>query len=306
MSVSREYLERCANDTGFQVAALEKVVRLGDLAGDIGRHPLLRDALALKGGTALNLGFGAPRRMSVDLDLNHVGAVEREAMLADRPGVERAVEDLARRAGYGVQRSADAFAGRKLYLSFQSVLGGVDRIQVDLNFAFRVPLGEGSRRELWQPGELDRPSLTVVSDEELVSGKLLALLDRCAARDAWDVANLPEEIADVLSNPHFRPLFVAISGILDHPLTAYRCDRIDERLTQRTVDELLRPMLVAGTPVDAAELAERTWRRIENLLDLSAAERQYAEDLQYGRLRTELLFDDPAEAERMARHPALL
>ena len=55
MRPSLEYLERCAGQTGYQVSALEKVVRLGELAGDIARHPFLGKALLLKGRTALNL-----------------------------------------------------------------------------------------------------------------------------------------------------------------------------------------------------------------------------------------------------------
>jgi len=61
MGVSFEYLQRCAAETGFQPGILEKVVRLGELAGDIARHPRLGEALALKGGTPLNLAFGPPR-----------------------------------------------------------------------------------------------------------------------------------------------------------------------------------------------------------------------------------------------------
>ena len=41
MSVSPDFLERCAEETGFLPATLEKVIRLGELAGDIGRHPFL-------------------------------------------------------------------------------------------------------------------------------------------------------------------------------------------------------------------------------------------------------------------------
>ena len=82
-----------------------------------------RNALVLKGGTALNLAFGPPERLSVDLDFNYVGAIERERMLAERPRVERTLDELARRAGYRIQRSADAFAGRKLYLHYSSALG---------------------------------------------------------------------------------------------------------------------------------------------------------------------------------------
>lgn len=50
MSVSFQYLERCSAETGFQVDPLEKVVRLGELAANVARHPFLGKVLALKGG----------------------------------------------------------------------------------------------------------------------------------------------------------------------------------------------------------------------------------------------------------------
>lgn len=88
MSVSLQYLERCAGETGYQVATLEKVTRLGEIAAEIAKHPLLGTALALKGGTALNLCMDeGPTRMSVDLDYNYIARVDREQMLADRAKV---------------------------------------------------------------------------------------------------------------------------------------------------------------------------------------------------------------------------
>jgi hypothetical protein len=41
MSVSLEYLQRCSVQTGCQVPPLKKIVRLGDMAGDFARHPML-------------------------------------------------------------------------------------------------------------------------------------------------------------------------------------------------------------------------------------------------------------------------
>jgi len=120
--------------------SLEKVVRLGELASDMARHPFLGSVLVLKGGTALNLCFGLPKRLSVDLDYNYIGQAEREKMLADKPRVETAVLEIAQRQKYRIQQSADAFAGRKLYLIYRSVLGQEERIEVDLNFLFRMPL----------------------------------------------------------------------------------------------------------------------------------------------------------------------
>lgn len=307
MSPSLEYLERCSAETGYQVTSLEKVVRLGELAADIARHPFLGAVLVLKGGTALNLGFGPPGRLSVDIDYNYIGHVKREKMLEDRPRVEEAVLELARRRGYGVQRSADAFAGRKLYLRYRSVLGQSERIEVDLNFLFRVPLVETETRFLWQPGELDRARVRVVGLAELLVGKLLALLDRGAARDAWDVANLPEPAAEELTSHLFRARFIALSAVLEHQLTTYRRERLAALLTDRAIAEQLVPMLAAALSPRSADLLERAWAKVVPLLSVESPEEAYLAAIHQGELRTELLFpNDAAEAARIAEHPAIL
>lgn len=205
MSVSLAYLERCAAETGYAPVPLEKVARLGELAVEIARHPLLKDALALKGGTAFNLCFGAvPTRLSVDLDYNYIAHAEREAMLADRPRIEQAVMALAQRLGFRVQRSSDSFAGRKLFAMYRSVLGPESRVEVDLNYLWRMPLAGVREAELWQPGELDRPRVRTVSLDELCVGKFLAFLDRSAPRDAYDIGILGEMVTDMLQSPSFR------------------------------------------------------------------------------------------------------
>jgi len=259
MSVSLKYLQRCSAQTGYPVPPLEKVVRLGEMARDIARHPFLGNVLALKGGTALNLCFGPPKRLSVDLDCNYIGHAEREKMLKDRPQVEKAIVDLARRKHYHVQESADAFAGRKIYLLFQSVFGANERIEVDLNYLFRVPLAGIEQQELWQPGDLDRLEVRTVSLEEVITGKLLAMLGRSAARDVWDVANLPTPAADILKLPSFRRLFIALSAILDHPLSTYTLSRLLRLVTERAVAEQLAPMLAVALPPRPDNLVKQAW-----------------------------------------------
>lgn len=307
MSVSLEYLERCSAECGFQIAALEKVVRLGEMAAEIARHPFLNKALALKGGTALNLCFGLPRRLSVDLDFNYIGQPERDRMLSDRPRVEEAIADIARRAGYRVQRSADAFAGRKNFLVYRSVLGQEERIEVDLNFLFRVPLSDIEMRTVWQPGELDRPVLRVVGLEELLIGKMLALLDRGAARDAWDMAHLSQMALDVLASIRFRTHFIALAAILDHPFTTYTIDRLKKQITLRVIDEQLAPMLMTGESPRPRDLVQSAWARVSPLLLLAPNEEAYLTAVQRGEVRSELLFpNDAAEARRLAGHPVIL
>jgi hypothetical protein len=308
MSVSLEYLQRCSELTGYAIGPLEKVVRLGEIAADISRHPFLGKVLALKGGTALNLCLDQPRRLSMDLDFNYIGHLERDKMLIDRPRVEDALVQLARRKAYRAQKSADAFAGRKIYLLYRSVTGKNDRIEVDLNFLFRMPIGGTIMQKMWQPGELEQPMVCTVSLQEILVGKLLAYLDRSAARDVWDLAYLTNQAHEAMRSKRFRSWFIALSAILNHPLTTYAKDRINKRITDRIVAEQLAPMLIVpAAPFQPSDLIERSWGIISPFMKLSENEAKYIASIQQGKLYPELLFRDaPAEAKRMASHPAIL
>ncbi len=86
--ISPEKLSFEAEATGFRPEALEKVAYLLRLLDAIRSHPFLKDKLVLKGRTALNLFVFNVPRLSVDIDLNYVGAEDREAMLAERPKID--------------------------------------------------------------------------------------------------------------------------------------------------------------------------------------------------------------------------
>lgn len=305
MKLSAEYLDGLAADTGFRPETLEKVIRLGELAADIGRHPLLSGVLALKGGTALNLMFGSPARLSVDLDFNYIGHEDRARAQADRPEVERAITILAKGQGYRVQLSRDAHAGRKIYLSYVSAAGTPDRVEVDLNFLFRVPLGETTSRALWQPPGIAMPEIRVVPPEELFSGKLRATLDRAMPRDLFDTIRLPGYAPHDWGTPRWRRIHVAMAATLPHPLHEYGPSRLD-RVTDRAIREQLAPMLHRDEQPIAEELKERAWSVLQPLVKLDDQEQAYIDRIHAGDLSPELLFPDDEElTSRLRRHPAL-
>ena len=175
-------------------------------------------------------------------------------MVQERPAIESALVGLVVRLGYHVQQSAEAAASRKIYATYRSVLGPSDRIELDVNYLWRVPLAGLRRAELWQPGELDRPPITVVSDEELWVGKLLAFLDRTAPRDAWDISRMPSIAPELLQSPLLRRWFVAMSFILDHPLATYDQNRLRARLTADAIEAQLHPTLTRDDRPDPATL----------------------------------------------------
>ena len=307
MNISQEYLERCAAETGFQIGPLEKVARLGEMASHLARHPILGESLILKGGTALNLCFGTPKRLSVDLDFNYISHVDREKMLKDRPLIDDAATELSRRLGYLVQRSADAFAGRKLFLSYRSVLQQNERIEIDINYLFRTPISDIERHELWQPGALDRPKIRIVGITELVIGKLLAFLDRGAVRDIWDVANFSPRISKLLKSGIFRARFIALSAILEHPLPTYSLKRLKLHFDESSVDQLLLPLIIGESSIKLKKIADRAWEVVEPLLILKPDEKDYLTSIENGEIRPEKLFPkNPKEARKFASHPAIL
>jgi len=90
MKISPEKLAAEAEATGFRPDVLEKVAYLLGLLDAIRSHPFLKEKLVLKGGTALNLFIFDVPRLSVDIDLNYVGAEDRDG----RPDVRKGVEPL--------------------------------------------------------------------------------------------------------------------------------------------------------------------------------------------------------------------
>jgi predicted nucleotidyltransferase component of viral defense system len=79
-----------AKATGFQSNNLEKVLRMRELLTEFQKHSFLGGRLVLKGGTALNLFYLGLTRLSVDIDLNYIAHLEREAMLAERSEIVKA------------------------------------------------------------------------------------------------------------------------------------------------------------------------------------------------------------------------
>ena len=150
------------------------------------------------------------------------------------------------------------------------------------------------------------PELLFPDDPE--EGKRMAYLDRSAARDAWDLSHLASRAHEVMTSKRFRSWFIALSAILNHPLTTYAQERIEKRITDRIVAEQLTPMLIGqAAPLRSSDLVERSWDVVCPVMKLGENEAKYITSIQQGELHPELLFtDDPEEGKRMALHPAIL
>jgi predicted nucleotidyltransferase component of viral defense system len=184
--ISPERLASAAHETGFNPDVLEKVAQLLVLLAALQGHPFLTGKLVLKGGTALNLFVFDVPRLSVDIDLNYIGGGDREVMIAERPGIERALQAVFEREGFAVRRMPEEHAGGKWSLRYEASSGRTGNVEVDVNFMYRVPLWPVEVRDSFVVGGWHATEVPVLDLHELAAGKLAALLARRQARDLFD------------------------------------------------------------------------------------------------------------------------
>jgi len=190
MQTSERELMREAKETGFRPEIMEKVWHLMTILDGISVHPFLKDRLVLKGGTALNLFFFDLPRLSVDIDLNYIGQLNRQEMLLERPEVEKALEAVFQREGLSIRRIPEKHAGGKWQLRYASALGGNGNLEVDLNYMFRVPLYGIHKKSSHRIGTRKTKEIPLLDIHELGAGKLSALFGRHASRDLFDAHQL--------------------------------------------------------------------------------------------------------------------
>ena len=170
----------------FPAESAEKVERLLDVLEEMTMHPALKGRFAMYGGTAINLFMLDIPRLSVDIDATFIGSPEREIMLAAKPGIERAIGEVALALGYSIEPGKAEHAGRSFFLGYRGP-HGADNIKIDFTYLNRVPLFPVEDRTTSLREGLTVPML---SDYELVGGKVKAFFSRIKVRDIYDVSNL--------------------------------------------------------------------------------------------------------------------
>lgn len=178
--------------TGFRAEILEKVIRLLDLLNAFSDDDYLKPRMALKGGTALNLFHFDVPRLSVDIDLNYIGSIERETMLLEKPKILEAIEKICKEKKYRHIRKPVEHAGGKWIIGYKSELVQQGQLEIDLNFISRVSLWPVMSVDSKKIGTYQAKSISVLDYHDLIGGKLSALFSRQKSRDVFDVYTIFE------------------------------------------------------------------------------------------------------------------
>jgi predicted nucleotidyltransferase component of viral defense system len=309
MNLTPEDISREVASTGFGGDALEKAFRLMALLDALGSHPFLKTRMALKGGTALNLFYSDVPRLSVDVDLNYIGAAERENMLAERAKLERAVGAACSRVGFTIRRMPSEHAGGKWRLTYVAAAGGRGNLELDVNFMLRVPLWPPRIAECHPVGSFKAAPITVLDPHELAAGKLAALLARGANRDVFDAHRL-------LAAPDLDPARLRLGFVVYGAMNRTDWRTVSPRDVEgdpASAAHDLLPMLRSNIAPARGEVARWLGRlvaecreRLAVVLPLQADELEFLERLNgAGTVVPEALTSDAAMQGVIRSHPGL-
>jgi predicted nucleotidyltransferase component of viral defense system len=297
-------IRKLARDTGFAADNLEKALRLRELLAELHKHPFLQGKLVLKGGTALNLFYLHLARLSVDIDLNYIGHIDREGTLRDRPEITRAIEQVSAGLQYRLQSGVDEHALCEWYLNYANHAGRPDRIQIEVNFLMRASALPPQVLEAAALAGVPSCQYLVLRPEELFGGKIKVMIERHHPRDLYDLFRFTN--AQLEHNPEvLYKLAVLFASTMDRDFRTYQMDRI-HAVDQKQLERLLYPLLRADDRPSAPEMLKAVSPLLATVLD-HPREAAYLEAMAAGHYRPDLLFpDQPEILERIRQHPALL
>lgn len=308
MRLTKKELNKIAREQGFVRDTLEKVYRLEDILVFINSHPLMKERLALKGGTAINLTVFNLPRLSVDIDLDYSVEIDRSGMLVERKVIAQDLEKYMYTQGYEQSPKSKSRHSLESYIFVYTNSAGMrDNIKVEINYSMRSHVLPLVHREIVDNAILEKSSVLAVAGIELFGSKIKALLDRAAARDLYDVSNMVKfGLFDSAEEDLLRKcaLFYMAIGNDKVPETI-DINKIDE-ITFHKIHTDLLPVKRQVEEFDLMKEKETLKMYLSDLMRPVEAEKQFMEEFRQKRYRPDLLFEDEEIVGRLINHPMAL
>jgi predicted nucleotidyltransferase component of viral defense system len=309
--MSKEYLINQAKTRKYKPEILEKVFKLLSVLKQFLEVPYLRNRIVLKGGTALNLfHFETIPRLSVDIDLNYIGQIDRSQMLEEKPQINNAIYKILEQNQFEFYRHPNHHAGGKMIWQYPSLLGQKGNLEIDLNYMYRQPLWDIE----WKLPklQLDSPfEVPVLDIHELAAGKLSALFSRTVSRDLFDAHFLLTKTK--LSTNKLRQTFIIYLSMTDVDIKQLNVGSITSDI--RDVNNRLFPVLQqVNLPRKKNELQKWVTKLVIELeqalniiLPLKAEEKEFIHKIRKeGKIEPSLIGAETDLASRILSHPAVI
>lgn len=300
MKYSKKQIEQFADETGFLKHYIEKVVRLLDVLIFIFSESIFKDKLLLKGGTAINLVHTNMKRLSVDIDLDYFGALDKDTAFKDRNLLEKELDEYMTNNEYEISsNSRSSFALFSRIYKYRNSFGNIDTIKVDINFMDRVhlyPHNISTVRYFDKEVILRTPA-----KEELFGMKINALIDRSKPRDLYDSIFLVDNFELFNQDMLRKAVIFYLSLNNNFKIDSTSFNRINT-IDYRGVKTELFPVLKKGEMFDITKSQHDVIDLLGKLLVLTEKEKAYLDSFSKCDYNPSLLFEEPI-ASKIKNHP---
>lgn len=307
MQFDRISIGRQARELGFVRDTFEKVCRLADVLEFMESDNLLSNTLALKGGTAINLTIFNLPRLSVDIDMDYSHDVSREKMLTDRMEINDRIKKYMSANGYilGVKSKQYHALDSFVYEYFNS--GGMkDNLKLEINYMLRCHVFPTARRKVELPWRNRELTVLCVDPMEIFSAKAVALLNRSAARDLYDMYNLQQNrLFESTQTTTFKKCIMYYSAIASESVPKHFDFKGIEGISAQKIKTDLTPVLRRGEHFDLNVAKGQVMTYMNEIL-LPEGDTEFWQAFEKGNYSPELLFDDEEILGRIKNHPMAL
>lgn len=294
---------------GFVRDTFEKVLRLKDILMYFNEQDYLKENLALKGGTAINLAVFDLPRLSVDIDMDYTANDTKEHMLIARERISMLVKNYMEREGYQLsttsrfRHSLDAF-----HYNYENAGGNKDMIKIEINYSLRSHIFNPIDKKILTNVFDDDMSIRMLEPMEIFAAKGNALINRAAARDLYDWSNMIRNNLFSSESDLFRKCFAFYTTISadQNDINRYFNTDLIESLTFTKIRRDLFPVICKKDNFDLIKRKNQAKDYIAELMQLTDKENEYMDRFIKKEYKPGLLFEDDEIVERLRNHPMAL
>ena len=308
MQFDRITLGKQARELGFVRDTFEKVCRLADILMFFQSDSLLSEKMALKGGTAINLTIFNLPRLSVDIDLDFSDDLPRDEMLAVRKQATEKVRKYMAARGYTLGLNSKFYHALDSFVyEYQNAGGMKDNIKIEINYMLRCHVLPPVNRSVNLPWFQQDLTVLSVDPLEIYGSKIVALLNRAAPRDLYDIHTMLQAgLFDESQEPMLRKCVMFYSAIGSEVCPEqFDLDKIATVSQQRIKTDLI-PVLRKGTWFDVSQAQEKVRHYLGDVLVPEPDELAFWAAFRQKQYQPELLFRDEAVLSRISQHPMAL
>lgn len=228
--------------------------------------------------------------------------------MATRSIINDRIEKFMKANGYLLSPKSKQYHALDSFVYEYSNSGGMkDNIKVEINYMLRCHVLETEQRHFESSWEPIGVSVLSVAPIEIFASKIVALINRTAPRDLYDIYNLVKfGLIDESEEPLLRKCVVFYSAIgAESPPFEFQFNTIDQ-VTQNRIKTDLYPVLRNKDKFDlkTAQMQVKAW--LESLLKLEDNEQEFLDAFRNKTYQPELLFESSEIVERIRNHPMAL